>query len=58
LVSDGARDRQKFEEVVDPSNPASEVWAKRAKGSVKRRLMEWRAEGDSAYREPMRSRKM
>ena len=43
-------DSQKFEDVLDSSNTASGVWAKRAKGSVKRSLMEWRAEGDSAYR--------
>ena len=43
-------DSQKFEDVLDTSNTASGVWAKRAKGSVKRSLMEWRAEGDSAYR--------
>jgi transposase, IS5 family len=50
-VSDASvHDSQKFEDVLDTSNTASGVWAKRAKGSVKRSLMEWRAEGDSAYR--------
>ncbi len=43
-------DRQKLEDIPDAGNTASDVWAKRAKGSVKRSLMEWRAEGDSAYR--------
>ena len=46
------RDSQKRDDVLDTSNPASNVRAKRAKGSVKRSLMEWRAEGGSAYREP------
>src|ERR1700730_10016813 len=51
VVSDASvHDNQKFEDVLDTSNTASDVWAKRAKGSVKRSLMEWRAEGDSAYR--------
>src|ERR1700731_473363 len=51
VVSDASvHDSQKFEDVLDSSNTASGVWAKRAKGSVKRSLMEWRAEGDSAYR--------
>ena len=50
VVSDASvHDSQKFEDVLDTSNTASGVWAKRAKGSVKRSLMEWRAEGDSAY---------
>jgi hypothetical protein len=43
-------DSQKLDDGLDASNTASEVWAKRAKGSVKRSLMEWRAEGDSPYR--------
>ena len=51
VVSDASvHDSQKFDDVLDTSNTASGVWAKRAKGSVKRSLMEWRAEGDSAYR--------
>src|SRR3984893_3346920 len=51
VVSDASvHDSQKFEDVLDTSNTASDVWAKGAKGSVKRSLMEWRAEGDSAYR--------
>src|SRR6202035_1205589 len=51
VVSDASvHDSQKLEDVLDTSNTASGVWAKRAKGSVKRSLMEWRAEGDSAYR--------
>ncbi len=51
-VVSGARrhDGQKFEDILDTLNPASDAWAKRAKGSVKRSLMEWRAEGGSAYR--------
>jgi transposase, IS5 family len=48
VVSDASvHDSQKFEDVLDTSNTASDVWAKRAKGSVKRSLMEWRAVGDS-----------
>src|ERR1700731_4474281 len=51
VVSDASvHDSQKFEDVLDTSNTASDVWAKGAKGSVKRSLMEWRAEGDSAFR--------
>lgn len=36
--------------MLDRTNTASDVWAERAKGSVKRSLMEWRTEGDAAYR--------
>jgi IS5 family transposase len=43
-VSDArVHDSQKFEDIHDTSDTASGVWAKRAKGSVKRSLMEWRA---------------
>jgi transposase, IS5 family len=38
------------EGLLDKTNTASGVWAKRPKGSVKRSLMEWRTEGDTAYR--------
>jgi IS5 family transposase len=42
--------RRLREELLDKTNVASAVWAKWAKGSVKRSLMEWRTEGDTAYR--------
>ncbi|HTR15302.1 MAG TPA: IS5 family transposase [Roseiarcus sp.] len=45
-----AHDGARLEDVLDRSNTASDVWAERAKGSVKRSLMEWRTEGDTAYR--------
>ena len=50
-ATDAARhDGAQLPNLIDKQNTASDVWAKRAKGSVKRSLMEWRTEGDTAYR--------
>jgi hypothetical protein len=45
-----AHNGARLPDVLDKTNTASQVWAKRAKGSVKRSLMEWRTEGGTAYR--------
>ena len=45
-----AHNGARLPDVLDKTNTASQVWAKRAKGSVKRSLMEWRTEGGAAYR--------
>jgi hypothetical protein len=49
ITGASVHDNQELDSVLDPGNDRQDIWAKRAKGSIKRSLVEWRAEGDSAY---------